>query len=377
MKPKRSRNGRNEEKRVDLVLEGGGVKGVGLVGALAALEEHGYRPQNIAGTSVGAIVGALLAAGYTAAEIRDIMMNQLDFRRFKDLDLEGHVPFVGKPLNLLLNLGIYEGKAFERQMAEWLEAKGVRTFKQLLSEGEDANKAIYRYKLQVIASDLATRELLVLPRDAYKLGLNPDRLSVARAVRMSMSVPIYFKPVRIVGPERVQHVIVDGGLLSNFPVWLFDSGSEPAWPTFGLHLVNAFQVTGLTNVIPPLNQAFGNPAVLFASFLASLALTALEARDEQYIEEKQFARTIPIPTLDVGLLDFDIPLAKKKALYRAGYTACQKFLDRWDFQGYIAEYRSNKEHSRTQKIAATLKAGDRPAAQRTVKRRLPSRQAAK
>jgi NTE family protein len=95
MTVKMKSNGRNAEKRVDLVLEGGGVKGVALVGALAALEDQGYIPQNIAGTSVGAILGALLAAGYTAAELRDIMMNQLDFRRLRDLSLEGQLPLIG------------------------------------------------------------------------------------------------------------------------------------------------------------------------------------------------------------------------------------------------------------------------------------------
>ena len=68
---------------VDLVFEGGGVKGVGLAGALAELEEQGYAPQNIAGTSAGAITAALLAAGYRGEELREIVM-ELDFRQFQD-----------------------------------------------------------------------------------------------------------------------------------------------------------------------------------------------------------------------------------------------------------------------------------------------------
>jgi NTE family protein len=245
---------------VDLVLEGGGVKGVALVGALAALEDQGYIPQNIAGTSVGAIVGALLAAGYSAAELRDIMMNQLDFRRLRDLSLEGQLPLIGKPLNLLCSLGIYEGKVFEEQMEAWLKAKGVRTFKDLRFKVDDADEnAVYRYKLQVIASDLTAKRMLVLPRDAGLLGIRPDRMSVAQAVRMSMSVPIFFEPVQVTGPKGVKHYIVDGALLSNFPVWLFDSPGVPAWPTFGLHLVNAFQFTGITDRIPPIETAGHSP----------------------------------------------------------------------------------------------------------------------
>ena len=52
--------------RADLVLEGGGVKGIGLVGAIAVLEERGYLFNRVAGTSAGAIVGALVAAGFAA-----------------------------------------------------------------------------------------------------------------------------------------------------------------------------------------------------------------------------------------------------------------------------------------------------------------------
>ena len=53
----------------DAVFEGGGVKGIGLVGAVAVAEERGYQWVNIAGTSAGAIVAALLAVGYSVAEI--------------------------------------------------------------------------------------------------------------------------------------------------------------------------------------------------------------------------------------------------------------------------------------------------------------------
>lgn len=358
MTAKKMSNERNAEKRVDLVLEGGGVKGIALVGALAALEEHGYLPQNIAGTSVGAIVGALLAAGYTAKELRKIMLDELDLRRFEDPSLESQLPLLGKPLNLIHHLGIYAGDAFEEQMTEWLAAKQVHTFKDLRYYGKDANKKdVYRYKLQVIASDLTARRMLVLPRDAGLLGLEPDRLDVARAVRMSMSVPIFFEPVRVMSSKGVQHVIVDGGLLSNYPVWLFDSDGIPTWPTFGLHLVNPFEVTGLTDRIPPINQSSVYPGALFSSYLLAMALTTLEAHDWQYIEQEDFARTIPIPTLHVGLLDFDIKQTKKRELYQAGHKACEQFLERWDFEGYIAAFRSGKQQTRTEMVANQLSRG--------------------
>ena len=72
---------------VDLVCEGGGVKGIGLAGAFSLLEERGYKPQNLAGTSAGAITAALIAAGYSASELKDIIFG-LDFRQFEDKSWE-------------------------------------------------------------------------------------------------------------------------------------------------------------------------------------------------------------------------------------------------------------------------------------------------
>src|SRR6059036_2616986 len=71
------------ESFVDLVCEGGGVKGIGLAGAYSMLEEQGWKPQNVAGTSAGAITAAVIAAGYTSAEVREITFG-LDYRRFED-----------------------------------------------------------------------------------------------------------------------------------------------------------------------------------------------------------------------------------------------------------------------------------------------------
>ena len=116
----------------DLVFEGGGVKGIGLAGALQTLEERGYRPQNVAGTSAGSISAALLAAGYSAAELREIIMN-LDYRQFEDKGWEDKVPLIERSLSMLLDLGLYEGKVFLEWIRERLADKGVRTFADLAS----------------------------------------------------------------------------------------------------------------------------------------------------------------------------------------------------------------------------------------------------
>jgi NTE family protein len=316
------RAGENQ-KYVDLVFEGGGVKGIALVGAYSVLEERGYQPQNMAGASAGAIVAALLAAGYTAAELREII-GELDYDRFKDEAWEDRVPVAGASLSVLKDLGVYEGEAFSEWMRSLLEAKGVRTFGDLVRREDVELK--YRYKAQMIASDVTERRLLVLPRDAPKLGIeDPDDISVALAVRMSMSIPIFFEPVRFDNPQTgEEHLIVDGGMLSNFPVWLFDA-EEPQWPTFGMKLVQKDPKAPVAGSFPPPEAPRGGISEVL-DYLRSLVETMMAAHDRLYIEESEFDRTIAIDTLGVGTTEFDLSSERAMGLFRSGRAAAEKFL---------------------------------------------------
>ena len=329
------------EKRVDLVFEGGGVKGIGLVGAYSVLEERGFEPQNVAGTSAGAIVATLLAAGYTAAELREIILG-LDFSRLRDTAWEDRVPLAGAPLSILRDLGIYEGEYFRKLMSDLLEAKQVRTFRDLVHP-RYADQPDYRYKARVIASDLTGRCLLALPQDAPKLGLTPDDLNVALAVRMSMSIPIFFEPVRVRNPQTGrEHIVVDGGVLSGYPIWIFDQDGAPQWPTFGLRLVEPEPEAPLSgHLLPPAEPASGVEAVV--DYLKSLVQTMMEAHDRFYIERADYARTIPIPTLGVNSTDFDLSRDRALALYDSGRAAAEDLLKTWDFASYVAAYRSGRQ----------------------------------
>jgi NTE family protein len=347
---------RAKDLYADLVFEGGGVKGIGLAGALQTLEERGYQPQNVAGTSAGAITAALLAAGYTADELREIIVS-LDYRQFQDRAWEDKLPLIERSLSLLLDLGLFEGERFYEWMKEMLEAKGVRTFADLVHP-EYADDPRFRSKLQVIASDVTTHELLILPRDAGRLGIEPDELDVALAVRMSMSIPVFFEPVRVENPETERtHVIVDGGMLSNFPVWLFDceDGEPPEWPTFGLLLVEPKPSVPLGARLPEPRMTGSGPRAV-VEYVKALAQTMMEAHDRLYVEQANFARTIPIPTLGVGTTEFDLPRERAVALYDSGRWAAEKFLDDWDFDAYVAEFRAGKEHSRRQAVTAAMAA---------------------
>ncbi|MBC8507297.1 MAG: patatin-like phospholipase family protein [Anaerolineales bacterium] len=122
-----------EKQPINAVFEGGGVKGVGLVGAVSVTEEMGYQFRSVAGTSAGAIVAAMLAAGYTAGDMKDIL-DELNYNDLKDRSLIDKIPLVGPMASIVFEKGIYEGRFFENLMRSLLETKNIRTFGDLINE---------------------------------------------------------------------------------------------------------------------------------------------------------------------------------------------------------------------------------------------------
>lgn len=326
------------EKKTDAVFEGGGVKGLGLVGAVSVIEEAGYEFANLAGTSAGSIVAALLAVGYTAQELKAVLEG-LDYNRFKDEGLLDKLGFVGKSLSLGFEFGIYEGEFFEAWFEDLLKAKKRTRFGDVLTDSEEEK---YKYKVQVIAADLTDRRLLVLPKDLKSFGFDPDEFSISRAVRMSMSIPVFFEPVILNDNSGRSHYIVDGGVLSNYPIWLLDDGTpDPEWPTFGFKLTEPDKGA--------LKAGSRNPIKNALSFLKALAGTMLDAHDNYHISKSRgdYARTISIPTVvtvdgveqEIKTTDFDISRTESVALYENGARAAEKFLATWDFDQWKQEYR--------------------------------------
>lgn len=336
------------DRRADLVFEGGGVKGIALAGAFRELSDRNYRPECVAGTSAGAINAALVAAGYSGAEVEDIVLRQMHFPRFADRTFLNRFGVGGGIVEFLRTRGMHSGDYFYNWIADLLKAKGIVTFGQLRNPNASSDKRAYR--LQVIASDLTARRMLVLPRDAKRLGLDPDELEVAKAVRMSMSIPFYFEPVIVPAKDSPDHVIVDGGLLSNYPIWLFDTPGDvqPEFPTFGMLLVAPHQAA------PLLAETPGSAVEAVDSnldFLKAIEQTLTEAHDRFYVEQANFARTIPLPTLGVKTTEFDISADRSQQLFDAGKAAAASFLDAWDFDGYRARYRNGPPPGRTQTLA--------------------------
>ena len=146
------------------------------------------------------------------------------------------------------------------------------------------------------------------------------------------------------------HQIVDGGLLSNFPIWLFDAdpGVSPRFPTFGLLLVAPGQTAPL---LPTAPGARVKPLRSDIDFLKAIAETMMEAHDRFYVEQANYARTIPIPTMGIRTTEFDIPSDRAQALFNSGKQAAEQFLAGWDFEAYKARFRSGGVATRRESVS--------------------------
>jgi NTE family protein len=175
----------------------------------------------------------------------------------------------------------------------------------------------------VIASDVTEGRMLVLPddishyQDENGTPLQPEELPLARAVRMSMSFPYFFEPVTLYKGGR-PHLIVDGGLLSNFPVFLFDGSKPPLkrW-TFGFRLFAG---------APPDRLPYRRIRRLLwpVPLAKAMFFSATEAWDRR-ISQASAVRTISIPTGSVPTLKFTLTNQERDELRTNGYTKAKEF----------------------------------------------------
>jgi NTE family protein len=318
-----------EKDAADGVFEGGGVKGIAFVGALEAARERGIeRWVNVAGTSAGAIIASLLAVGYEPRQLREIL-EKTEYAMFADYGWGGK--YLGGARNMLRGRGLCPGKLFTDWLADRFKespvGKADPTFsdveRRLPPELDDDEREKARWRLRVIASDITEGRMLVLPDDITDYTDKDGRpyakedLPLARAVRMSMSFPYFFEPVELYRNGRVHH-IVDGGLLSNFPVFLFDGDKPPLrrW-TFGFRLYGGTPPeTPSYRVIPrPLWQIPLGKAMFFS---------ATEAWDRKSSKASS-VRTVSIPTGAVPTLKFTLTDQERDGLRMGGFNAAHEF----------------------------------------------------
>ena len=208
----------SQSKVCNLVFEGAGIRGIAYSGVIKELEKQNLLKdiQRVGGTSSGAITALLLSIGYSGDEITSIVTNT-PYNKFND----GRFFFVGGINRLDKYFGWYRGQKFEKWVSELIRNKvGDEniTFQQLKQKG---------YKdLYVTGTCLNRQSLVVFSYENY------PEMKVKDAIRISMSIPLYFEAVFIDSTGNIVHhpkntsgldIMLDGGFTANFPIKLFDS----------------------------------------------------------------------------------------------------------------------------------------------------------
>jgi predicted acylesterase/phospholipase RssA len=361
----------------DMVFEGGGAKGSVFVGALEALQQNGHSHRRLIGTSAGAITSTLVAAGYQPQELLAAVNERLPdgkprFSLFMDAPVASDfsedqrensetmnalrhvdIPWIPEVLEervdkkLLDHLlesrayrhlfslvecgGFFAGDNFLQWLIEKLGAKGIAagaTFAEFFAQtGTD---------LSLVASDTTDVEMLVLNHRTA-----PD-CPIAWAVRMSMSIPFVWREV-VWKSEWGQYrgsskagIVVDGGVLSNFPIHLIDvqPANDPEIAAImGNTDADAAQNLGLLidETLPVAGAANTKQTPLLLTHartvqrLGRLVDTMMGAHDNDEIRahESEICR---LPAKGYGTTEFDMAQERLDALVAAGRNAMLEHL---------------------------------------------------
>lgn len=371
----------------DIVLEGGGAKGIAFVGAFQEIEARQLTIGRYIGTSAGSITATLLAAGYNAKELfevvnekfidpktgikKPIFLSFLDTPKetdFSDDDIntsllcllisEVDIPWLPKAteerfhktitkglmklrgyreiFSLLEKGGLYSGESFVEWLRQKLVAKNATWTKATLIEFYQSTKI----DLSLIASDTTANEMLVLN---HRTAPN---CPIIYAVRMSISLPFIWQEVKwqkdwglYQGKDLTDHAIVDGGLLSNFPISLVvDNGHEnimgniEAGQTNTLGLLidetidvnNSGQAKALEEISNEGTSRLANIKVL--QRISNLVDTLTTASDKSEIRahEKLICH---LPAKGYGTTEFNMSEERMNALINSGRQAMKEYFD--------------------------------------------------
>lgn len=288
----------------NIAVKGGGIKGVAYVGSLEVLEQNGALNdlERCGGTSAGALLACMLSLNYSASEVRDLMLT-LDFNKFKN----------GRnPLRIFTRYGLYTGN-YILDYVHGIMKQSKYKFRAGATFA-DMRKAGCR-DLYVFACNVNSQQAVEFSADA-----TPD-VSVAGAVRASMSIPFYFKAYRFKGKSHDNHLYVDGGTVYNYPLSFFDSerfnpGGEINPESLGLYLYGP-------DARPPKDLKYFEARY----FARQLFESMLDAQDILVrADELLLKRSILIDDLNYSATDFDLTPQDMDKLIQSGRDAANSFL---------------------------------------------------
>ncbi len=325
----------------NLVFEGGGVKGIAYVGAMQVLQRKGILQdiQRIGGTSAGAINAVLAGLNYSPADTKQILM-KLNFNKFLD-DSWG---FVRDSNRVITDYGWYKGDYFRRWIGEIIKRKTGNS-ECTFADVHAMKKTKGFREMYLVGANLSTRF-----SEVFSFEHTP-RMCIADAVRISMSIPLFFASKRSARGD----VYVDGGVIDNYPVKLFDrekyveqycrlpdyykdhnkklkQAGKDISPyvynkeTLGFRLDSAKEIAIFRDQAEPPRERIED----FFDYAWALVKTILAIQNSMHLHSDDWHRTVYIDTLGVGTTDFDVSTAKKNALIRSGRQHTERYITWFD-----------------------------------------------
>lgn len=324
----------------NLIFEGGGVKGIAYIGAMQVMNQRGLLSgiRRVGGTSAGAINALIHALGYDIRSQRDILA-QTDFRNFMD-DTFGIIRDIRR---LAREFGWHKGDYFSNWLSRLIADRLGRhdaTFMDMKNAGMP--------DLYVIGTNLSTGY-----SEYFSAERHPD-MPLVMAIRISMSIPLFFAAVR---HGAHNDLYVDGGVMVNYPVKLFDrvryidvsSEGNAARTTDYYNRENAMfllrhpdsspyiynrQTLGLRLDTTEEIALFRHGELVnrseirnFSDYARALLGALMQVQENQHLHSDDWQRTLYINTLDVGTTDFDITDTKKEELIQEGVNGAEKYFN--------------------------------------------------
>jgi len=331
----------------NLVFKGGGVRGIAYLGALRYLYEQGMmrHVERVAGTSAGAITALGVALNPSSYEDLRRLADSLDFRKVP-AEEDARMPAqttsrilalreryrelsVFKNLQCSMRLVQEKGWYSSDYFYHWLRdiiAERFLVRKDAYTFADFRNRDIHRDRQDFLDLFITGTDITHRTARVFSFETTPD-MEVALAVRISMSIPLFFEAIEYQYPGTASpQIYADGGIMWNYPVSLFDE------PRFGRIQHNGTNEETLGFFIftsperteyKPVNSMIDYISALFESLLLVQEHLTMNS-------ERNLQRTVFIDDCGVRSTDFDIEAGddRYRMLYESGYTATKNFFDR-------------------------------------------------
>ncbi|MFK7787202.1 MAG: patatin-like phospholipase family protein [Crocinitomicaceae bacterium] len=311
----------------NLVFEGAGIRGIAYAGVVQSLEQKNLISdiEKVGGTSAGAIIALLIALGHTSDELNTIL-SDTKFRKFND----GKLFFIGGMYRTMNKYGWYRGRKFEDWIGDLIEKKtgdSEMTFEQFYQKGYT--------DIYFTATCLNQQKLIVLSRKSY------PHMKIKDAVRISMSIPLYYQAVFVdetgntfsknVKGKKLD-IMVDGGIVGNFPIQIFDSviidsmNQEvriPNYETLGIRIDSGMQIEENDD----LNQLVPFPIDNFKEYISAFYVMVIESLNRQSLTKDDWNRTISVSSFDIGPKVRNLSAEQKERLVRSGRKSIEEYFE--------------------------------------------------